>query len=80
MKYMKYMKDGEAGWIPGVRRRRRSPRSEDGDDSGNSNIKLNLIEGRSLVRYREVNGIPEIIFVEACKPRDGWQSYLARSH
>ena len=31
---------------------------KDSDDSGNSNIKLNLIEGRSLVR--KVNGIPEI--------------------
>ena len=30
-------------------------RSEDGDNSGKFNIKLNLIEGRSLVRYRKVN-------------------------
>ena len=32
-----------------------SARSEDSDDSGNSNVKLNLIEGRSLV-----DGIPGI--------------------
>ena len=31
-----------------------------GDDSGNLNIKLNLIEGGSLLRYSEVNGMPEI--------------------
>ena len=49
------MKDGEAGWTPVVRRRRKkSAWSEDGDDSGNWNIKLNLIEGRW---YWEVNGI-----------------------
>ena len=38
---MKYVKDGEAGWTLVVRKRR--ARSEDGDDSGTSNIKLNLI-------------------------------------
>ena len=62
---MKYVKDGEVRWTPVVRKRRkmsvRNARSEDGDNSGNSNVRLNLIEGRkSLVRYREVNGIPGI--------------------
>ena len=42
------------------RRRKKSARSVDGDDSGNFNIKLNLFEARSLVRYREVSGIPGI--------------------
>ena len=42
------------------RRRKKSARSEHGDDSGNSNIKLNLIKGRSWVRYRDINGIPGI--------------------
>ena len=33
------------GWTPVVsRRRKKSARSEDGDDSGNSNIELNLKE------------------------------------
>ena len=34
---------------------------------------LNLIEGRSLVRYRRSMRSLEYMFVEACKPRDGWQ-------
>ena len=33
-------------------RRRKSARSDDSDDSGNLNIKLNLIKGRFLLRYR----------------------------
>ena len=37
----------EAGWTPVVRKK--NARSEHGEDSGNSNIKFNLIEGRSLV-------------------------------
>ena len=51
---MKYVRDGELGWILVVRRRKKkSAGSVDGDDSGNSNIKLNLIEGRiNLLRYR----------------------------
>ena len=68
---MKYVKDEEVGWTPVVKRRKKSARSEDGGNSGNLNVRLNLIEGRSLVRYSEVKGIPGI-FVEACKPpRDG---------
>ena len=55
---MKYVKGGEVGWTPEVRRKK-SARNEDGDDSDNSNINLNLIK-RNLVRYREVNGIPGI--------------------
>ena len=48
---MKYVKDGEAGWTPVVRcRMKKSSRSEDGDDSGNSNVELNLIDERSLLR------------------------------
>ena len=40
------------------RRRKKNARSEDGDDSGNSHIRLNLIVGRRrLVEYREVNRI-----------------------
>ena len=52
----------DAGWTPVMRRQRRKKSAwrEDGDDNGNSNIKLNLIEERSLVRNREVNRIPEI--------------------
>ena len=59
---MKYVTDGEVRWTSVVRRRRKkSTRIEDGDDRGNSNIKLNLIEGgRGLVRYREINGITGI--------------------
>ena len=34
------MKDGEARWAQVVRRRKKSARSEDHDDSGNSNIKF----------------------------------------
>ena len=56
-------------------RRKKSARSEDGNNSANWNVRLDLLKGRNLVRYKEVNGIPGIyIFVEACKPRDGWQS------
>ena len=36
------------GWTPVVKRRRRkSAMDEDGDDSGNLIIKLNLVDGRS---------------------------------
>ena len=54
-----------------ARRRKKSAKSVDGDDSGNSNIRQNLVEGISLLRYRAVNGSLEYIFEEACKPRDG---------
>ena len=58
---VKSVKDGKAGWTPMVRRRRKtSAWSEDGNNSGNLNVGLYLIEGRSLVRNREVNGIPGI--------------------
>ena len=56
---MKYVKDGESSWTQVViRRRRKSVRSEDVDNRRNANVSLNLIEGRSLLRYRKVNGIP----------------------
>ena len=42
---------------PVVRRRKKSARSKDGDNSGNSNIKL-VYRRKKLVRYREVNRIP----------------------
>ena len=36
---IKYVKDDEAGWSPVLRRRKKkSDKGEDGDDSGNSNI------------------------------------------
>ena len=57
---MEYVKDGKGGWIPVVRRRKKSARSEDGDDSGNLNIKLNLIEVRIVVWQRKANGIPGV--------------------
>ena len=58
---MKYVKDGKCGWIQVViRRRKKSVRSEDVDNRQNANIRFNLIGGRSLVYYREVNGISGI--------------------
>ena len=48
-----------------IKRMQKNARIEDVDDSGNLNIKLKLIEGRSLVRYREVNGIPGI-YIYSC--------------
>ena len=53
---IKYVKDGEVGWTPVVRRRRKkSPRSEEGESSGDLNVND---KRRSLVRYRKVDGIP----------------------
>ena len=50
------MKDGEAGWTAVVRRRRKkSARSEDGDNSANWNVRLDLIKGRNLVRYGQLD-------------------------
>ena len=48
---MKYVKEGMAVWtLVVIRRRKKSVRSEDADNSRNANVRLNLIEGRSLVR------------------------------
>ena len=53
---VKYVKDGDVGWIPVVRRRRKKcARSEESDSSGYVNDKR-----RSLLRYRKVDGIPGI--------------------
>ena len=78
---MKYVKGGESGWTQVViRKRKKSVRSEDVDNSQNANIRLNLIEGRSLVRYREVNRIPGI-YICGCLQVLRWVAVkLARSH
>ena len=55
---MTYVKNGGAGWTPVVRKK--SAWSEVCDNCGDLNVRLNLIEGRSLVRYRKVNGVPRI--------------------
>ena len=59
-KGMKYVKDGEVGWTPVVRRRRKKcARSEKSESSGYVYDKR-----RSLVRYRKVDGIPGIYIRE----------------
>ncbi len=62
---VKYVKDGELGWIPVVRRRRKkSARSEESESSGNVNVNN---KRRSLVMYRKVDGIPRIYIRESLK-------------
>ena len=51
-----YIKDGEVGWTPVVRRRRKKcARSEESESSGYVNDKR-----KSLLQYRKVDGIPGI--------------------
>ena len=75
------MKDGEAGWTAVVRRRRKkSARSEDGDNSENWNVRSDFIKGRNLVKYKEVNGIPGI-YIRGSLQASRWVAVkLARSH
>ena len=55
---LKYVKDGEVGWTPAVRRRRKkSARSKESESSGNLNVNN---KRRSLVRYRRWPGIQGI--------------------
>ena len=62
-KGMKYVKDGEVGWTPVVRRRRKKcARSEKSESSG-----YVYDNRRSLVRYRKVDGIPGIYIRENLK-------------
>ena len=59
---VKYVKDGEVGWTPDVRRwRKKSTRSEENESSGNLNMNN---KRRSMVRYRKVDGIPVIYIRE----------------
>ena len=60
------------------RKRKKSARSEDGDDSGNSNIKL-FDQRKKLVRYRKINRIPGIYICGSLQASRWWQSNLARS-
>ena len=53
---------------PVVRMWKKIARSEDSDNSRDLNVRLNMIKGRSLVKYREVNGFPGIY------ARESWQA------
>ena len=46
-------------------RRKKSARSVDGDNSGNSNVRLKLIEGRNLMKHRKSTESLEYIYL--CK-------------
>ena len=70
---MYYVKDGEVGWTPIVRRKK-SARREESDSSVNLNVMMDLNKARSLVWYRW-KGFLEFMswIINICKLRDGWQ-------
>ena len=54
---VKYVKDGEVGWTPVMRRRRKkNARSEESESSGNLNVNN---ERRNLAMYRKMDWIPK---------------------
>ena len=62
------------------RRRKKSAGCEYGDNSANWNVRLDLIKGRNLVRYKEVNGIPGIYICGSFQASRWVAIKLARSH
>ena len=61
---VKYVNDGEVGWTPVVRsRRKKSARSEDSDSSGNLNVMVDL-KRRCLVWHKKVERLLEFMFVD----------------
>ena len=68
------MSNGEMGWTPVVRmRRKKSAKSKESDSSEKFNVMMNLNKGRSLVWYKKVGRNLEFLSIDSCKLQDGWQ-------
>ena len=67
---VKNIKDGKVGPTPDERRRGKK-RSEESDNSGNLNIKMDFNKGRNLVGRPRWNGWLEFMSVNICWLQDG---------